>query len=157
MKVLFEEFEKLKADLIQAYDEKGMRASGQFAEELENVSKENTGELIGMDYAQQLETGRRGGTFPPIKAIEQWIVDKGISSRIEGDISVSSLAFLIARKIHREGWDRKDFGGVELISEVVTDDRISEIVQKCGDFYTKEFVSEILVLLQNDKLFNAVA
>ena len=155
--ILFEQFELLKQELIAKYDEKGMRASGQFSEELENVSRDNVGELKGMDYTQQLELGRRGGTMPPINAIEKWIVDKGIMRNVEENITVTSLAWAIAKKIKREGWNREGFGGVNLISEVITDERIDAIVEACGNFYTKEFVSEILVLLNDDKLFNSVA
>jgi acetylglutamate kinase len=94
-------------------------------------------------YGQQLETGRRAGGFPPIDAIVQWIEDKGIQAI---DISVSSLAFLIARKIAREGWNRDRFGGVELISTVITDKRIQNIIDKYGEAKTTEAVSDIIRL-----------
>lgn len=161
--ILFAEFEKLRLDLIEAYNRKGMKASGAWEDNLENVSRENVGELKGLKYTQQLEAGRPPTTSSTAgqprlsEIIEQWIVDKGISARIEGDISIKSLAFVIARKIHREGWDRRDHGGIELITEVVTQERIDSIVEACGNFYSKEFVSEILILLKDDKLFNSVA
>ena len=139
-KILFEEFELLRQDLIKAYDEKGMRASGQWASELENVSGLNFGKLTGLPYSQQLEFGREAGKFPPIEIIKKWIIDKGLVY----DVSLNSLAFLIARKISREGWKREGFGGVELISEVVTDDRMNKIIQKCGISVSDEFVSDIL-------------
>lgn len=153
--VLFDEFEKLKAELIAEYDKKGMRASGKWAESLENASKEKQGVLLGFKYSEQLQFGRKPTTSstasePTLReAIEQWIDDKGLIY----DIPKSSLAFLIARKIHREGWNRSRFGGVNLITDVVTDARIDEIVKKCGDIYTKDFISDILKLLQNDTSF----
>jgi hypothetical protein len=123
--VLQAEFEKLRIELIQAYDDLGMRASGQWADSLEAFGEVNRGGIIGLKYTEQLEFGRRAGKFPPKDAIIKWINDKGIQPT---DISISSLAFLIARKIAREGWNRERFGGVELISKVVTPQRIQQII-----------------------------
>jgi hypothetical protein len=145
-KVLSKEFELLKEDLIRAYDAKGMRASGKFAESLEVRVNGLTAQLWGESYAQQLETGRRAGSFPPISAIEQWIKDKGIANRIQGEISISSLAFLIARKIAQRGWKREEYGGVELISEVVTDARIQKIIDEVGVEQAMIYSTEIIKL-----------
>jgi hypothetical protein len=162
--ILFEEFEKLRLELIEAYDRKGMRASGKWAEALEVIQGENSVKLMGLDYSQQLETGRRanngssGKDWKTAKLdIEQWIDDKGIMAKVEGNITKSSLAFLIARKIARQGWNRAEFGGVELISEVITKERINDIVQKAGQQYSNQFISEILVLLTDDTIFNTVS
>ena len=144
--ILAMEFESLKMDLITVYDQKGMRASGKFAESLEVKIAKNVGTLIGAKYSQQLETGRRAGGFPPIKAIEQWIYDKGLSSRIDDSINVSSLAFLIARKIAREGWNRG--GDLELISTVVTEERIAEIIKKVGDHAVIDFTTDVISFLE---------
>jgi hypothetical protein len=146
-KILSKEFELLKKDLITAYDAKGMRASGKFADTLEVQITGLTARLFGEDYSQQLETGRKAGRFPPINAIEQWIKDKGIANRIQGEISISSLAFLIARKIARNGWKREDHGGVQLISEVVTDQRIQNIIDEVGAEQALIYTSEIIKLV----------
>jgi hypothetical protein len=145
-KVLSKEFELLKDDLIKAYDAKGMRASGKFAESLEVKVNGLTAQLWGESYAQQLETGRRAGKFPNISAIEQWIKDKGIANRIQGEISITSLAFLIARKIAQRGWKREEYGGVELISEVVTDVRIQKIIDEVGVEQAMIYSTEIINL-----------
>lgn len=146
--VLSKEFELLKDDLIKAYDAKGMRASGKFAESLEVKVQGLTAQLWGEDYAQQLETGRKSGRFPPISAIEQWIKDKGIANRIEGQISISSLAFLIARKIAQSGWKREEYGGVELISSVVTDERIQKIIDEVGAEQAMIYTTEIITMVK---------
>jgi hypothetical protein len=142
--VLSKEFEALKADLIAAYDQKGMRASGKFAESLEVRIDGLKAQLWGESYAQQLETGRKAGKFPPIDAIKQWIQDKGIANRIQGQISISSLAFLIARKIAQRGWKREEYGGVELISQVVTDARIQKIIDEVGAEQALIYTTEII-------------
>jgi len=147
--ILVQEFESIKKDLIEAYDKKGMRASGNFASSLEVVNSTFGVKLLGADYAQQLETGRKGGNFPPINAILQWIEDKGISNRLNGEITKNQLAFLIARKIAREGWKRDGFGGVELISEVITEQRIQSIIDKVGEKITLQYTTEIINLVKS--------
>lgn len=141
--ILNTEFESLKVDLIKEYDTLGMRASGKFAESLVVQTTQSNAKLIGEQYAEQLEHGRRPGKRPPIEAIKQWIEDKGIVNNIKGNISVSSLAFLIARKIGQQGWKRENFGGVELISKVVTDKRIQSIIDKVGNALAISLVSRL--------------
>ncbi len=150
--ILSKQFELLKDDLIKAYDAKGMRASGKFADSLEVRVEGLTAQLWGESYAQQLETGRKAGGFPPISAIEQWIKDKGIANRIEGKISISSLAFLIARKIAKKGWKREEHGGVELISQVVTDARIQKIIDEVGAGQALVYTTEIIKLVNDLKI-----
>lgn len=146
--ILSKEFESLKSDLIQAYDRKGMRASGNFADSLEVVTTDTNAILYGADYSQQLETGRSAGKFPPINAIEKWIDDKNISARLNGEITKSQLAFLIARKIAMQGWNREGYGGVELISEVVTDERIQKIIDEVGEYYAVTISTDIIKLIK---------
>lgn len=150
--ILKKEFEAIKADLITRYDQLGMRASGNWPEALEVVIEQDeytaNAKIMGLDYSQQLESGRMPGKQPPSAVIEQWIIDKGIASQIEGKISISSLAYLIARKIGREGWKREQFGGVELISQVVTPERIQSILDKISDIYIVEFSNEVINFLK---------
>ncbi len=135
--IILNEFELIKQDLIKRYNEKGMRASGNFESSLEIRQKENGVELWGANYTEQLESGRSSGKFPPIDAIKQWIQDKGINYE---NITLSSLAFLIARKISREGWNRQGYGGIELISEVITPQRIQSIIDKVGALEVNKFI-----------------
>jgi len=145
--ILSTEFEFLKLDLIEAYDAKGMRSSGKWADSLEVESEINRVVLWGLEYSQQLETGRQPGKQPPTSVIEQWIYDKGIANQIEGKITVSSLAYLIARKIGREGWKREEYGGVELISEIVTEQRLQKIIDQVGEVKLIEYSTEIFNLI----------
>lgn len=146
--ILSKEFELLKDDLIEAYDAKGMRASGKWAEGLEVEAEINRAVLWGYEYSQQLETGRSPGKQPPSDVIEQWIIDKGIASSIDNEISISSLAYLIARKIGREGWKREDYGGVELISDIVTEKRLQNIINEVGEAKLIEYSTEITNLIE---------
>lgn len=151
--ILQQEFDALKTELIAKYDELGMRASGNWANSLEVVVSGNNAKIIGESYSQQLEYGRNAGgksgkgtSFS--EAIEQWIKDKGIANRIEGEISVSSLAFLIVRKIMREGWKREEYGGVELITQVITPERIQQIIDRIGLEQTAGFIRDITTFLK---------
>lgn len=143
--ILADEFEAIKFDLIKRYDELGMRASGDFEKGLEVRQNKLSAELWGNHYIEQLVNGRGPGKFPPIAAIEKWINDKGISAL---DISVSSLAFLIARKIAREGTEIFQKGGTDLVDSVITPERIQGIIDKVGRFYINEFTLNITNILK---------
>jgi hypothetical protein len=150
MSVLLNEFKKLKSDLIKEYDRLGMRASGDFEDSLEVIVNESEhvsqAILKGNSYAEQLEYGRgkslggQKGKGKLIKQIKKWIKDKGIVSNIKNDKNNNTLAFLITRKIHREGWDRKDRKGVKLISNVITEARINKIINNVGIDKVNTFV-----------------
>ena len=148
MSILSEQFELMKADLIDLYDAKGMRSSGKWADSLEVVSSENNVKLLGEEYSQQLETGRQHGRFPPIADIKKWIIEKGVFTSALQTISISSLAFLIARKIANSGWKRERFGGVELISTIITDERMQKIIDEVGAVETFKISTEIIKLIK---------
>lgn len=147
--ILSKEFELLKEDLIKLYQAKGMKASGKFEESLRIEVGDDYAILFGEDYAQQLETGRSSGAFPPIKAIEQWIIDKGVFRSVLREIKLSSLAFLIARKIANEGWKRQGFGGVELISSIITEQRWQSIIDEVGAVYAIQY-SQVIMNMVNE-------
>ena len=73
------------------------------------VSETPTGyrlQLIAPGSILTLIYGRKGGKFPNLLAIEQWIVDKGIVPRPDKNgksVSTKSLAFLIGRKLKERG------------------------------------------------------
>jgi|GEM_PF-463590 len=166
--LLFEEFEKLKEELIVKYDELGMRASGEFESSLEIEITQNKAFLWGAPHGEQLEYGRGPNSGMsgkkwenPSADIEQWLIDKGIAATvvryirdkgsseiIRKEIARSSLAFLIARKIMREGWKREQYGGVELISQVITPERIQAIIDKVSDIYLTGFTSNLVTFLK---------
>lgn len=145
-----QEFELLKNDLIKAYDAKRMRASGKTADSLEVETGNDSVKLLGSSVFDQLEYGRgqtksggSKGSGKLIDAIKQWISDKGIVSNIKNDNNNKALAFLIARKIHRQGWNRQGYGGVNLVSEVITTQRIQSIINKVGNSLTITLVNRL--------------
>jgi hypothetical protein len=153
---LIKGFELIKTDIALLYESKGMRASGAFVDSLETIYTETpigyNAKLLGNDYAQQLETGRKAGSFPPIADIKKWIIDKGVFASALQTITLSSLAFLIARKIANEGWKRERFGGVELISSIITPERIQMIIDEVGAVETMRITTEIKGMLNELEL-----
>lgn len=149
--VMKKEFESMKNDIIKLYDSKGMRASGRFAKSLKvdirSDETSSTGVLIGNKYADQLEDGRLPTTGPAgsptlFEQIIEWIQDKGIRP-IEKKMKISTLAFLITRKIHREGWKREKHGGVDLISSIITPERVQSIINKLTVVNIAKITSEL--------------
>lgn len=100
--VIFSVLEVIRRRIISDQESKGIRSSGKSAKSLAIFNISKGGELRGDDYFQQQISGRRPGRFPPIKNILEWIDAKGISP---DGISKKSLAFLIARKMARQGSD----------------------------------------------------
>lgn len=132
--------EAIKSDLIIKHRELGMPASGKWIESVEADTKRLSGKILAEHYTEQLVDGRAPGRFPPVKAIEQWIVDKRIP--FDG-IKISSLAFLIARKIANEGTKYFQQGGTDLVEAVITPQRIQNIIDKVSDFHINQFTSDI--------------
>lgn len=138
-----EEFDLLVEDLKAKHIELGMKASGDWVESLEVVVEEESAKIIANDYTYYLVNGRKAGKFPPIDSIKKWIVDKGIITRAKGKIKLSSLAYLIARKIAENGTKYHQQGGTDLVSAVVTPERMQSIIDKIGAELTLTFVSRI--------------
>jgi len=144
------EIEQLKLDLIKKYNDLGMKASGEWEKQLEYFVKYTAKivlvEYFGLDYTEYLTKGRKNGGFPPINVIRKWIDDKGITPK--DNISKDSLAFLIARKIAREGTNYFKQGGTDLIDGVITQERINTIAEAYGRSILTKFTLDINQQLQ---------
>ena len=125
---IFEQFLLLREELVEKHIELGMEASGNWIRSLEVTKTAMSTKLIGEDYTAQLVYGRKGGTLPPVQAIKQWIEDKGITS----DLTTTALAWAIAMKIKRDGTNYYQKGGTDLVSSVITPDRIQKIINIAG-------------------------
>lgn len=62
-------------------------------------------ELIAADYLTIVDEGRRPGKQPPTKALDKWVIARGIAPRDKKGrfIPRESVKFLIARSIGRNG------------------------------------------------------
>jgi len=136
---------KLKEDLIKEYNSLGLRASGNWEKSLVPFTTDTRVILYGAKYSYQMENGRKPGKYPPRKAIEDWIDKKGLTY----DIPKSSLAFLIQRKIGREGItvpNKYNSGGV--ISNVVTEKRINELIEQIKMINVLQVSSDIIDIIK---------
>tara|TARA_R110002049_G_scaffold309180_1_gene518138 strand:- start:26746 stop:27207 length:462 start_codon:yes stop_codon:yes gene_type:complete len=126
------EFEKMKQDLISKHIELGMKASGKWIDSLEVTEEEMKVKLLGENYTDQLVYGRKNGTMPPVSAIEEWIRNKGITT----NIPIRSLAWAIAINIKKNGTKYYQQGGTDLVSSVITPQRINKIINLVGEELT---------------------
>jgi hypothetical protein len=150
-KIINKEFESIKKDLITRYQELGMKASGKWENSEINIDASSTNinaSIIGESYTEQLIFGRKPGGFPPTKAIEQWLIDKGIQP-IEKSLKISSLAFLIARKIAKEGSKYYRQGGTDLIESVITPERLDKIINQVGVINVNKTVTTLTTYLKS--------
>ena len=98
--IVGEELEMLRKAIIAHHLSAGQRASGRTERSLRVEFTEDSGTLYGRQAFGVLEVGRMGGKIPKgfYKVILQWIKDKGIEVA-----KPKSFAFLVARKISKEG------------------------------------------------------
>ena len=136
--------EQKKNEVRTSYEAKGRSASGAAGRSLTvNVSEQPNkivGEITGSHYWYYIENGRRPGKRPPIASIEKWIDDRRLT--LNG-ISKQSLAFLIARKIGREGTK-----GTPILESVFTPQSLQELAQSIGSAYLSTVKSDILKKIQ---------
>lgn len=145
--LLADEFELLKQEIIAAYKASDMQSSGDWANSVKAEPTLHGHSITAADYIN----GRDPGKPPPSQAIEEWLIKKGIAARLEKGITISSLAFLIARKIARLGWTPKHTSQ-NIVEQVVTPQRIQQILDKVGNSYLTDFTIQITNYL---KQFNA--
>ncbi len=145
-----------ESDLILNYQNLGLKASGLWANSLEQFQTE-TDQVIklgikGQKYTGAIEYGRRSNRNQTPEAIrrwagwagstfiKQWCIDKGIPT---------AASYAIAYKIALQGWrvpNRYNAGG--LVSKVITDERMQEIVNRLGLFYVGQLKTEMINTLE---------
>jgi hypothetical protein len=140
-----------QAKIIANYNRDNMRASGSFEKSLRNEIKETPGRLIatmvGAHHSLFVDRGRgktnssTKGAITLRESIEQWIKDKRITP-YDG-ISTKSLAFLIARKIHREGWKPKNTYPNGVISSVINQAEIDKFLISLSKVTATNIRSEV--------------
>lgn len=104
------------------------------------------------DYYWYVEHGRKGGKFPPIDKIVQWIHDKPIIPREGSDGKIPTerqLAYLIGRKIANEGYEGKPSleDAITNINQVYQE-KIRIALNKDVEEYELKLLGEIEKMLQ---------
>lgn len=103
-KILNEELEQLKQDIIQRQKDSGAMASGKTATGYEvAIESSKHGWLSGYSYVGVLEEGRKPGKVPVYfkEIIKRWIIAKGL--QYQGEKELNRMAASIAWVIHKEG------------------------------------------------------
>lgn len=92
-------------------------------------------------YWRYVEYGRRPGKMPPIDKISQWIrIKPVIPDPINGRIpDTRSLAFLIARKIGREG-----IPGRKPLTKVMYSDKVENLIEEIRSIVMTQLKQELM-------------
>lgn len=122
-----------------------VNASGRLADSIDFVVTGSKLTIRGEDYIYYLENGRKPGKRPPKDVILKWIDDKGIVPR--DGISKDSLAFLIGRRMAKEGSTIYQAGGSDLVSGILNDQFVDSLQSEFMNLLTIEVESEILKLV----------
>lgn len=139
--------DEIKQALASAGRNASMKTSDSVISQVFNEDKAIVLEITALKHIFALEFDRKPTVNtepgnPTLKQlIRQWIDDKGIEPK--DDISKDSLAYLISRKIHREGYK----GTLGLLSNIINEPFIEEIEEKIAEEYSVYYVDVISKLL----------
>ena len=137
--------ERTKQELISTYRKKGLKASGAFENGLTVETSEMKTAIWTVPHTGAMVFGRKpseSGSKPGklLDVIKQWIINKGITSELKPE----SLAYLITRKIHREGIKVPNLHNEgTLISSVINDNSISGLLSQMGIYIIKDIKTDI--------------
>lgn len=122
-------------------------ATGRATSELrEDVTSSELKVIDGAGYTQWgWEYGRGPGKFPPLAKLIEWVRARGLAQAGKE----KSLAFLIGRKIAREGSVLFRKGGKSgVITNVITLERIESVAETFATKYLNQIKSEVVRDLQ---------
>ena len=142
-------------EIVELYrfqlSEDGINASNKLSNNIKTIVELNdTRLLISLeleDYWKYVEYGRGPGKMPPINAIAEWIKIKPIIPEpINGKIpDTRQLAFLIARKIGREG-----FAGRYPLRKTLYNDKTDDVITAIKDEIKKQLRQRFLDTVNSD-------
>lgn len=107
-----------------------MSASGQAADSVRYRLTETGFQIYvsgkAVAYFDTLETGRKSGKAPPSSALKEWVETRNLPSLWK--MSADSIAFLVARKIGKEGTTvYQQGGGTGIIKDFINPERLKEL------------------------------
>lgn len=136
---------KIRTRIQEDQAAKRMVASGQSAASLEVKMEQDGGDLTGSSYFYWQIHGRGPGKQPPIQNIIDWIRSKAIALV---DITEKGLAFLIARKIGREGTNIFQGKSPGLAVPLIIEEETTVLNRNLEEFLTETFQTAIQEGLQ---------
>ncbi len=146
--IIHAEIESILNDITALYIKEGKKVTGQFADGLSAEYLPNEATIKGYTYlAGRGPTKKAGKAGEPTlqEQILKWIKAKGIKGK-KDDIKASSLAFLIARKIHKEGTN-SDFW-LKIYEQVITPQRIDSIIEKVAELNVNKIINTVTAELE---------
>ena len=146
--IIKEEIDSILVDIIEVYEQSGRKASGEFEKGLEAVYEPNKGTIKGFVYlAGRGKTKKKGKAGEPTvqQNILEWLKTRGIRP-IEKKMKLSSLAYLIARKIHKQGTKRSEW--LRVYEQVITPERIDKIIDRVSELNVNKIITEITAELE---------
>ena len=129
------ELETLRKRIIENHEQAGQVASGRTRDSLRVELSEDGGALWGRKAFAVLETGRKPGRVPKgfRDIILQWVIDKGVTVK-----NPKSFAFLVARKIAREGSLLYRQGGGKNIYSKEVQEAVERITKEAAGIFETE-------------------
>lgn len=135
IQIVGEELEALRKRIIANHEAAKQVASGRTKASLKIEMSEEGGILWGRQAFGVLEIGRGPGKVPKgfYKIIRQWVEDKGIQVK-----KPDSFAYLVARKIAKEGTELYRSGKHEDIYSRDIEKTMDNIVKRVSAIYETE-------------------
>lgn len=141
------EGDKIVDALRASYDRFGVNASGDLSRTTESkvlvAAQSISLQIIVNKYALTLEPGRgptrnnQGGKLYP--AIRKWVDDKGVGEPAKRD----GIAWAITKSIHKKGTRAFPNKGPKVLSSVINDRLIDDIVRKAADSAEITYIEQI--------------
>lgn len=144
-KILTEFFNAVKVAIIQEQQSQGRVASGKSIDSYEIEATNDKATLFGADYTGTLETGRKAGRVPFgfTQIILKWIEDKSLFNGVK-ESQKKSIAYLIARKIQKEGTLLHRQGGHSgILANALNQERLNTFTNQLLDSFQNEAIREI--------------
>lgn len=141
--------QKAKEDIVDLQAKKGLKASGESAEALRVDMTATGGKLVdGSGYFEYQERGRgvtkSAGTEPLSKRIYAWLAYKKYGLNYDNDKQRKSLAFAIARKIHKKGTYTYIKGTVTgVLSEAIRKEEVEGLVKTLSRRYLAKISTDL--------------
>ncbi len=155
-KIYYNYLYRLRTKLIEKYDQLGLRASGEFEEQLEPVVTKSSMIMYGANHTYYMERGRGPGPanykkLAPI--MERWIDVKKNLPAIFYE-KKKSMAFAIAYKIAKEGITvPNEHNKGKLVEDVVRDflaNDIYEMLRELGDIWVSRVTVDLVGILKEE-------
>jgi len=145
VEIISQAINSIRLDIIKSQESKKLRASGKSASELQVNINETFGQIVdpkGSFYEQ--EFGRKAGTYPPFKAIYDWLAYRKYGFNWKDEKERRSMTFAIMHKNKMKGSFTFIHGPTNVIQDVVTPERITAIAQAFAGKYASSVASDIV-------------